>query len=106
MGYSRKQMKELEATINSAECDAVIDATPVTLPRIIKLSRPVVQVNYELQEGRSPDPREDLEAMDIAVVADRSGSVRVREQSEIVAEGPREPPSLPLPSPLRVCYAP
>ncbi|MBI2462224.1 MAG: GTPase [Candidatus Rokubacteria bacterium] len=50
MGYSRKQMKELEATINSAECDAVIDATPVTLPRIIKLSRPVVQVNYELQE--------------------------------------------------------
>ena len=50
MGYSKKQMKELERTINSTKCDAVIDATPVTLPRIIKINKPVVQVNYELQE--------------------------------------------------------
>lgn len=50
MGYSKKQIKELERTINSAKCDAVIDASPVTLPKIMKINKPVVQVNYELQE--------------------------------------------------------
>lgn len=50
MGYSKKQIKELERPINSAKCDAVIDATPVTLPRIMKITKPVVQVNYELHE--------------------------------------------------------
>ena len=50
MGYNKQQVKELEKTINSAECDAVIDATPVTLPKLMKINKPVVQVNYELQE--------------------------------------------------------
>jgi predicted GTPase len=50
MGYSKKQIKELERTINSAKCDAVIDATPVTLPKLMKINKPVVQVNYELEE--------------------------------------------------------
>jgi predicted GTPase len=50
MGYSEKQVKELEETINAAKCDAVIDATPVTLPRLFKINKPVVQVSYELQE--------------------------------------------------------
>ncbi|MBI2543235.1 MAG: GTPase [Candidatus Aenigmarchaeota archaeon] len=50
MGYSKKQIKELEKTINSAKCDAVIDATPVNLLRLIKINKPVAQVDYELEE--------------------------------------------------------
>lgn len=50
MGYSRKQIKELEITINSAECDAVIDATPVNLSKLIKISKPIANVTYELGE--------------------------------------------------------
>lgn len=50
MGYSRKQIKELGKTINAAKCDAVIDATPIVLPKIMKISKLVVQVDYELQE--------------------------------------------------------
>lgn len=50
MGYSKKQINELEKTVNFAKCDAVVDATPVTLPRIMKINKPVVQVNYELEE--------------------------------------------------------
>lgn len=50
MGYSKSQIKELEKTINSVKCDAVIDATPVALPKIMKIKKPTVQVNYELQE--------------------------------------------------------
>jgi predicted GTPase len=50
MGYSRKQIKELETTINRAKCDAVIDATPANLTKIMKINKPVVQVSYELEE--------------------------------------------------------
>ncbi len=60
MGYSKKQVKELEKTINRAKCDAVIDATPVTLPRIMKINKPVVQVNYELQEVGKPNLQDIL----------------------------------------------
>ncbi len=48
MGYSRKQIKELQATINAARCDAVIDATPVNLSKLIKISKPIANVTYEL----------------------------------------------------------
>ncbi len=48
MGYSEKQVKELEATINAAKCDAVIDATPVNLSKLIKISKPIANVTYEL----------------------------------------------------------
>lgn len=51
MGYSPQQLSELAKTINAAKCDAVIDATPVVLPKLFKINKPVVQVNYELQEN-------------------------------------------------------
>ena len=49
MGYGAKQMKDLEATINRAECDAVIIATPIDLRRLVNLNKPAVRVTYELQ---------------------------------------------------------
>jgi len=48
MGYSPKQIKDLEATINSADCDVVISSTPTDLRRIVNVDKPIVQVNYEL----------------------------------------------------------
>lgn len=50
MGYGRKQIKDLEATINRTECDAVVIATPIDLKRIIKINKPTVRVGYDLQE--------------------------------------------------------
>jgi hypothetical protein len=35
MGYGDKQMKELEETINAADCDAVIIGTPIDLGRML-----------------------------------------------------------------------
>ncbi len=60
MGYSKEQVRELEKTINAAKCDAVIDATPVTLPKLIKINKPVVQVDYELQEVGRPNLKDIL----------------------------------------------
>lgn len=50
MGYSEKQIKELETTINKVNADIVIDATPVRLAKLIKINKPVVSVDYVLKE--------------------------------------------------------
>ena len=48
MGYSRKQIKELEKTINRTKCDAVVDATPANLNRILKINKKMANITYEL----------------------------------------------------------
>ncbi len=55
MGYGDDQMKDLQQTINASDCDTVIIATPIDLTRVIKITKPVVRVGYELQEIGKPD---------------------------------------------------
>lgn len=55
MGYGRRQIGELEQTINSCDCDTVIIGTPVDLRRLLRISRPAVRVTYELRELTKPD---------------------------------------------------
>ncbi len=55
MGYGEEQVKELQETINSTPCDAVVSATPIDLLRIMKINKPVVRVRYELDEIGKPD---------------------------------------------------
>ena len=50
MGYSEAQTKELETTINAADCDAVIAGTPIDLGRLLKLDKPVARVRYRIEE--------------------------------------------------------
>jgi predicted GTPase len=50
MGYSHKQMKDLENTINRAKCDIVIDGSPFDLSKLLKIKKPIVNVDYELDE--------------------------------------------------------
>jgi len=54
MGYGKKQIKDLEATINKTPCDIVVSATPIDLNRILKVNKPIIHVRYELQEIGSP----------------------------------------------------
>ncbi|MEM3839091.1 MAG: cyclic 2,3-diphosphoglycerate synthase [Candidatus Micrarchaeaceae archaeon] len=49
VGYSPKQVRDLEATINAAECDLVISATPTDIRHILNANKPIVQVYYELR---------------------------------------------------------
>ncbi len=55
MGYGKQQIADLEATINQADCDTVVIATPIDLQRIIKINKPSVKVGYELQEIGEPN---------------------------------------------------
>ena len=49
MGYSAKEIRDLETTVNRAECDVVISATPTNLRHLINVNKPIVQVSYELK---------------------------------------------------------
>jgi len=60
MGYGKKQIQELEDTINATDCDIVIIGTPIDLTRIIKINKKSVRVKYKLQEIGKPDLEEIL----------------------------------------------
>ena len=61
MGYGEKQLRDLEATINSADCDAVVIGTPIDLSRVIKIDKPHTRVFYDLQSIGSPSLEEVVE---------------------------------------------
>ncbi|HIG99685.1 MAG TPA: hypothetical protein HA258_03790 [Thermoplasmata archaeon] len=46
MGYGKKQIHELEQTINDTKCDVVVSGTPIDLTRILKTKKPVVRIKY------------------------------------------------------------
>ncbi len=50
MGYSKDQVRELEATINLTPCDCVLVATPVDLRKIIEIKKPAFRVRYEVED--------------------------------------------------------
>lgn len=56
VGYSPKQIRDLQDTINSADCDSVISATPIDLRKVIVVNKPIVRVTYELKpRGKTLD---------------------------------------------------
>ncbi len=54
LGYTKKQIKDLEASINSTPADTIVIATPVDLRKFTKLSKPAVKIDYELEERSGP----------------------------------------------------
>ncbi len=50
MGYGERQMKELQDTINHSKCDIVIDGTPADLKQLLKINKPMAEVDYEFRE--------------------------------------------------------
>ena len=50
MGYYPEQMQDLEQTINAANADVVLVATPIDLGRLINIDAPALQVSYELED--------------------------------------------------------
>ena len=60
MGYSEKQIMDLQETINRADCDAVVTGTPIDIRRLIKTTKPIVHCRYELSELTKPGLKEIL----------------------------------------------
>ena len=60
MGYGDKQTRELAKTIEAIDCDLVVSATPIDITRVIKVSKPILRVGYELEEIGTPTLKDVL----------------------------------------------
>jgi predicted GTPase len=58
MGYGDDQLRDLEVTINSCACDAVVIGTPIDLNRVINIRKPSTRVFYDLQSIGKPSLEE------------------------------------------------
>jgi len=58
MGYSKKQIDELETTINRSDAEVVLIGTPIDLRRVLKIDKPAVRARYELEQESGPDLRD------------------------------------------------
>ena len=45
MGYGKKQISELEQTINNTDCDVVVSGTPIDITRVLKANKPIVRID-------------------------------------------------------------
>ncbi len=50
MGYSKQQIKDLQATINKVPCDAVVSGTPIDITKLVDIKKKLINVTYELKE--------------------------------------------------------
>ncbi|MDH4196555.1 MAG: cyclic 2,3-diphosphoglycerate synthase [Candidatus Aminicenantes bacterium] len=60
MGYGERQTSELAKTIEAVACDLVVSATPIDITRVIKVSKPILRVGYELEEIGTPTLKDVL----------------------------------------------
>jgi len=59
LGYSQEQRAELEETLRRCPADAIVDASPARLERVLHLSVPIVRVRYRFNQ-KSGRPIFDL----------------------------------------------
>jgi predicted GTPase len=60
MGYGRDQIAELAETIDRTDCDLVLFATPIHLPRLLKVRHPTLRVRYEYRDHGTPTLEEEI----------------------------------------------
>lgn len=54
LGYNSAQLQALQATIDGADADVVVAATPLDLAHLIRVNKSVVRVRYEFAEAGEP----------------------------------------------------
>src|ERR1700675_1215960 len=54
MGYGRKQMDDLKATIEACDAELVLIGTPIDLRKLIDFDVPALRITYRLQEVGEP----------------------------------------------------
>lgn len=69
LGYSPAQLADLEETLRRVPADTVVDATPASLSRLLRLDKPIADVRYEFRErGHTVEAAlEEFDARRIAV---------------------------------------
>jgi len=60
LGYGEAELRDLEATIEAADCDVVVVGTPIDLSRVIRIRKPVVRATYRYEPASKPGLAEIL----------------------------------------------
>jgi len=60
MGYSDRQIADMEETLNSAECDAIVNGSPIDLEKLINANKPIIKISYDIEAVKSPTIEETL----------------------------------------------
>ena len=61
MGYNDQQIKDMEDTLNKADCEIIIDGSPIDLGKLIKSNKPIIRVSYDIEPVKSPTIEETLD---------------------------------------------
>jgi predicted GTPase len=72
VGYHPSQLKALRQSINSADVDVVVTATPCDLGALIEINKPVVRVRYEFAELGTPKLSRLVQAFLDQTIPDRT----------------------------------
>ncbi|HEX17596.1 MAG TPA: GTPase [Thermoplasmatales archaeon] len=62
MGYGKRQIEELEQTINRCDADLIVSGTPIDLNRILDVDKPIVRVRYGVDSETEKKIDEVIEA--------------------------------------------
>lgn len=62
MGYGKRQVEELEQTINRCDADLIVSGTPIDLNRILNVDKPIVRVRYGVDSETEKKIDEVIEA--------------------------------------------
>ena len=62
VGYHRSQLQALRETINAANAEVVVSATPCDLSALIDINKPVIRARYEFAEAGKPGLGEFVES--------------------------------------------
>jgi predicted GTPase len=73
VGYSAAQLAALQTTINDAQVDAVVSATPADLAHLLNLNKQVVRARYEFAEVDEPRLSSIVDAFVEGTLRTRSG---------------------------------
>ncbi|MEF8878851.1 MAG: cyclic 2,3-diphosphoglycerate synthase [Candidatus Thermoplasmatota archaeon] len=61
MGYGKKQMEELQETINKSDAEVVVSGTPIDITRVLKTDKPIARVKYAVGEETAEEIKKHLE---------------------------------------------
>ena len=61
MGYNDQQIKDMEDTLNKADCEYIIDGSPIDLEKLINSNKPIIRVSYDIEAVKSPTIEETLD---------------------------------------------
>ena len=54
MGYTDKQIEDLENTLKNVKCDIILNGSPIDLSKLVKVDKPIIKVTYDIEAIGTP----------------------------------------------------